>query len=74
MGVAALEGEEVLACRGRVRGAEEGPAVASSGVMRRLRRRSMGVPGPRLTAPACIHQQPHLYLAYVDVRDHSLGG
>lgn len=52
-GAVALVGEEALGCTVGLSEAEEGPAVASSGVIRRLRKRSMGVPWPCLTVPAC---------------------
>ena len=54
LGPPALVGDVGLTGEGAAKGAEEGPAVASSAVMRRLRSRSMGVPGPSLGPPACI--------------------
>ena len=58
LGPEPLLGEVGLTGEGAARGAEEGPAVASSAVMRRLRSRSMGVPGPCLGAAAYTSGPP----------------
>lgn len=66
LAAAALVGEVGLAVGGGVKGAEEGPADASSAVIRLLRKRSMGVLGVcRDAAPLCMHRQHQLSVCRV---------
>ena len=66
LAAAALVGEVGLAVGGEVKGAEEGPADASSAVIRLLRKRSMGVQGGwRDAAPPCVCRQHQLTVCRV---------